>query len=185
MTDGPFSDEACVARVQGGDSEAFGLLATRYGSRLHRWIIPITQDSSDAEDVVQEAMLKAYLHIQSFHGQSSFATWLYRIAYNMAISRQRKENTRPPNIPLDEAWAADEPDEPDDADFDGFTPEDLKKALQLLPPKDRVLLTLYYAEERSVADLVQITGMSASNIKVRLFRLRNKLKKLMTKNETK
>lgn len=183
MTDDLFSDEACVARVQGGDSEAFGLLAARYGWRLLQWILPITQDHSDAEDVVQEAMLKAYLHIQSFHGQSSFATWLYRIAYNMAISRRRKESTRPPYIPLDKAWAADEPVESDDADFYGFTPEDLKKALLLLPPEDQVLLTLYYAEERSVADLAQITGMSVSNIKVRLFRLRNKLRKLMTRNE--
>ncbi|KGL48200.1 RNA polymerase sigma factor [Porphyromonas cangingivalis] len=174
------TDEACIERVKAGDTEAFGLLVGRYNDRLIRMVMPLVKEKADAEDLVQEVMIKAFEHLGSFHGQCAFSTWLYRIAYNRAVSDMRRKS-KYTEIPLEEGVISDEAD--DEEQESRQTPEALQWALSLLDPGDRTLLSLYYGEGKSVAELCVITDQSASNIKIRLFRLRNKLKKLMSSYE--
>ena len=174
------TDEACIERVKAGDTEAFGLLVERYNDRLIRMVMPLVKEKADAEDLIQEVMIKAFEHLGSFHGQCAFSTWLYRIAYNRAVSEMRRKS-KYTEVSLDENILPDTPDGtvPDEQ----HSLEALRWSLARLGPEDQTLLSLYYGEGKSVAELGVITGLSLSNIKIRLFRLRNKLKKLMSSYE--
>src|ERR1700689_5307364 len=96
-----FDESALVARAQAGDSEAFGELVSRYQNKIYRLAKHITQNDEDAEDVLQEAFLKAYEHLGGFQGNSKFYTWIVRIAVNEALMKLRKgKGDR--TVPLDE-----------------------------------------------------------------------------------
>ncbi|KGN75007.1 hypothetical protein HQ47_03610 [Porphyromonas macacae] len=177
------SDEACIMRVIEGDTEAFGLLVARYNNRLLNWLLPLVDDRLDAEDMVQEVMVKAYLQIKSFHGNSSFSTWLYRIAYNNAISRYRKNKAKFAEIPLDDSLINIKEEE--DTTPSTQSPEALRWALKKLDPREQTLLMLYYSENKSISEISRITGQSTSNVKIRLYRLRGKLKKEMSNYDEK
>ena len=120
--------------------------------------------------------MKAYMNLSSFNGISSFSTWLYRIAYNTAISYTRKRKNEE-YVVDDKVWNTISDTEVDDAlsDESEAQIELLMNALQKLPPEDRALITLYYEEEKSVKEISSIFNLSESNVKVRLFRLRKKL----------
>lgn len=178
------TDEACIERVKEGDTEAFGLLVSRYNDRLIRMVMPLVRgERCDAEDLVQEVMIKAFTSLGSFHGQCAFSTWLYRIAYNRAVSDMRKRKAKFAEVPIEESiLPADEPIDEEGGDRE-HSPEALEWALSQLHPKDQTLLSLYYGEGKSVAEISLIADQSPSNIKIRLFRLRNKLKTMMSSYE--
>lgn len=90
----PRDDETLVSKTLAGDKEAYRLLVERYQNRLLTMVTDILKSREDAEDVVQESFVKAFLSLRNFKGQSSFYTWLYRIAYNMAIDVRRKSGRR-------------------------------------------------------------------------------------------
>jgi RNA polymerase sigma-70 factor (ECF subfamily) len=90
----PLDDETLVAKTLKGDKEAYRLLVERYQNRLLAMASDILKSREDAEDVVQESFVKAFLSLGKFKGDSSFYTWLYRIAYNMAIDVRRKAGRR-------------------------------------------------------------------------------------------
>lgn len=90
----PRDDETLVAKTLAGDKEAYRLLVERYQNRLLTMVTDILKSREDAEDVVQESFVKAFLSLRNFKGQSSFYTWLYRIAHNMAIDVRRKSGRR-------------------------------------------------------------------------------------------
>ncbi len=96
-----FDESALVARAQAGDSEAFGELVSRYQNKIYRLAKHITQNDEDAEDVLQEAFLKAYEHLGGFQGNSKFYTWIVRIAVNEALMKLRKRKSDR-TVPLDE-----------------------------------------------------------------------------------
>lgn len=84
-------DHYWIRQTLDGDSEAFGLLVQKYQNRLFNGIVLVMRNRQEAEDVVQEAFVLAYTKLSSFRGHSAFFTWLYRIAYNLAISRLRRQ----------------------------------------------------------------------------------------------
>jgi RNA polymerase sigma-70 factor (ECF subfamily) len=90
----PTDDETLVSKTLAGDKEAYRLLVERYQNRLLTMVTDILKSREDAEDAVQESFVKAFLSLRNFKGQSSFYTWLYRIAYNMAIDVRRKSGRR-------------------------------------------------------------------------------------------
>lgn len=93
-TPNKMADEALVASTLKGDREAYRLLVERYQGRLLRVALDIVKNSADAEDVVQESFVKAFLSLDKFRNQSSFYTWLHRITFNMAVDLQRKNQRR-------------------------------------------------------------------------------------------
>lgn len=94
------TDEQLAAKLQGGDHEAFGLIIDRYESAIIRYAIRLVSDHDIAEDIAQEAFIKAYRDIQSFDTKRKFSSWLYRIAHNEAIDYIRKNKRL---VGLDEA----------------------------------------------------------------------------------
>jgi RNA polymerase sigma-70 factor (ECF subfamily) len=88
------SDEALVAATLRGDREAYRSLVERYQDRMLRMALDVVKNQQDAEDIVQESFVKAFLSLDKFKGQSSFFTWLYRITYNMAVDHKRRMQRR-------------------------------------------------------------------------------------------
>lgn len=89
------TDMEIVRRVQAGDAEAFGELVNRYSGRIYALALAMVRDAQRAEDVTQEAFIRAYEHLDGFRGASAFGTWLYRIAYNRAAGECRRRGLRP------------------------------------------------------------------------------------------
>lgn len=139
----------------------------------------ILQQREEAEDVAQQVFVKAYQKLDSFQRTAQFSTWLFRIAYNAAISAQRKKTAasaiRTTELKEQLKTTVDLEDENStEADL-----QQLEKALEQLPAADKGIISLYYLQQQSVDEISQITGLSASNVKIRLFRIRKKLQEMM------
>jgi RNA polymerase sigma-70 factor (ECF subfamily) len=182
-----YTDIYYVKRIREGDADCFACLVDRYSRQVHSLILKVVDCREDAEELAQDVFMKVYKNISSFRENSSFSTWIYRIAYNTAISATRK---RKPEFPAIEETQLNNVSEEEVAEMMGHTDtsaqvERLEKAVALLPPDERGIILLYYMQEKTVEELVGITGLTASNIKVKLFRIRKKLFVLLKELEEK
>lgn len=171
------SDAEIVGQVLAGNTGAFAAIVERYGDMALHLLARIVGDGEQARDVVQEVFVKVWGSLSRWRGDSVLGTWIYRIAYNAAITAARRAQ---PVVPLTERF---------EGRFDVVADDDtselerrdaaLRRALAQLAPDDRALLTLYYDDDLPMADIAAITGLSLSNVKVRLHRVRSRLKKMM------
>lgn len=180
-------DKLLVKRVQKGDKRAFDLLVLKYQSRIMALVIRFVQDSHEAQDVTQEAFVKAYRALGNFRGDSAFYTWLYRIAVNTAKNYLVSRNRRPPSFDVDA----------DDAEFyDGDhglksleTPERLllrdeieqtvQESIRRLPEDLRVALTLREYEGMSYEDIAHVMQCPVGTVRSRIFRAREAVDKAL------
>lgn len=147
---------------------------------LRRFLLALCGDPAEADDIAQDALVNAYVASGSFRGESRFGTWLFRIAYNIFIDRQRRHKL--PTGPLEEgAGTLAGEDAPDAA----FRHEALHRAIRRLPEKERAALLLFYMEDRPVKEVADILGIPASSVRVYLSRGRQHLKALLEKWKTK
>ena len=179
-----------VRRSQSGDHEAFTTLVRQYERHIYRLALNITRDPTDAEDVLQEAFLKAYSNLKSFQGVSRFYTWLVRIAVNEALMKLRKRRAAPAMVALDEPISDGEDQEirRDLADW-GDNPEQrlgkievgeiVSRAIDGLELPYRMVVMLRDIEELSTEETAKALELSIPAVKSRLLRarlmLRNKL----------
>ena len=163
------TDMEIVRRVQAGDAEAFGELVNRYSGRIYALALAMVRDAQRAEDVTQETFIRAYEHLGGFRGASAFATWLYR-----AVGECRRRAYD--RIDAESCAVAEESSA---GRFDEETVVRMRRALERLRPDERVLVALFYEEERSLAEIAQIMNLTLSNVKVRLHRLRGRLRHYM------
>lgn len=168
------NDLEIVARVKAGDGEAFGELVGRYSGRVYALALAMVHDAQRAEDVTQEVFIRAYERLDGFRGASAFATWLYRIAYNRAVAECRRRSYG--GFDAESCAVAEEPDV---ERFDEETVARMRRALSRLSPDERALVTFFYEEERPVAEIAQIMGLTLSNVKVRLHRVRGRIRHYM------
>ena len=178
------NDVALVHAAKQGDMAAFDELVHRHTPMIFRVVMHITNSREDAEDIVQEAFLKAFQHMQHFEERSRFSTWLTRIAVNAALMKIRSLR-RVTAISLDQE--ADEGGtladkvadwKPNPEQLYGTTElrEILRQALASLPHAYRVVFFLRDVEGLSIEDTAEMLGLSVSNVKARLFRARIKLR---------
>lgn len=166
-----------IQRIIDGETGLYAHFLDRYGRPIYSLVAQIVSSPEDAEEVVQDVFLKAFRSLSSYRGDSSFSTWLYRIAYNMAISSTRKKKQE--FLYIEEHTINNVPD--DKADSILFPTDDeeklinLARAVDLLSAEDKALITLFYYEERSIEEIAEITRLSTSNVKVKLHRARKKL----------
>lgn len=173
-----------IDRITRGDEDAFAQLMELYAQGVYTLIVRITRCEKDAEELTQDVFMRVYNHIGEFAGKSSFSTWLYRIAYNIAISYSRRQ--KQPTYTIDERrlQSVELSDvERMEAATDDATIKALTEAIEKLESQERALVTLFYYEERSVAECAAIMGQTENNIKVRLHRIRKKLCLLITNKE--
>jgi len=168
------TDRELVQRAQEGDAEAFGFLVRRHAARAYVLALRIVGDTQRAEDVVQDSFVRAYEHLDGFRGACAFATWLYRIVCNRAFGECRRR--RWGRLDAESGTVAEEAPA---ARCDEEEVDCMRRALARLRPEDRALVTLFYEEERSTAEIAQTTGWTVSNVKVRLHRVRGLLRRYM------
>jgi len=186
----PISDLALVERVRGGDVGAYEELVRMYDRRVFRIAQHITQNREDAEDVVQDAFLKAYQNLSRFKGDSKFYTWLVRIAVNEALMKLRKRrNSRV--VSMDDDVETDEGSMP--REFADWSPnpeqlygqdetaEILRKTIQGLPPTFRTVFVLRDVEGLSTEETAQMLELSVPAVKSRLLRARLQLRERLAK----
>jgi RNA polymerase sigma factor (sigma-70 family) len=177
-------DVFLVAAAKDGDHQAYAELCRRHSKQVLRTILRITHDVADAEDMLQETLLKAYVHIGRFEGRSAFSTWLNRIAINSALMLSRKKRSHYVysleggvdgddfNLPE----SAETAHNPEESCILNSLEDECVRAIRYLSPTLRVVVQIRYREDASVAQIAEILGISESAVKSRLLRARSKIR---------
>jgi RNA polymerase sigma-70 factor (ECF subfamily) len=182
-------DSTLVHAAKQGDSTAFGALVHRYTPMVFRVAMNIMNSREDAEDIVQDAFLNAFQHLQRFEERSRFSTWVTRIAVNGALMKLRSLRRVIP-ISLDQEmdvgmpWAdrvADWKPNPEQLYSQTELREILQQALTSLPHSYRIVFFLRDVEGLSIADTANMLGLTIPNVKARLFRARLKLREHLSR----
>jgi len=181
------TDAAQVALVLGGDPDAFRVLVDRHSRRLFRLAYRMSGNEHDAEEIVQDAFLRAYRRLDRFESRSNFGTWLYRICANCALDRlrkQRTEDTRREQAtetedgatdPLDTAQSADPA--PDRLAMSGELGAGVRAAMETLSGTERTAFVMRHVDGFSIEEISQTLDVSIGATKNTIFRAVQKLRK--------
>ena len=174
-------DTFYIEKIQAGETESFAVLLERYSRSVFSLVVKIVGNREDAEELTQDVFLKVFRSLSSFQGNSLFSTWLYRITYNVAISATRKKKQE--WLSIEESMMEKMPENELNDELEQLDREEqlirLEKAMTQLLPDERALITLFYLQEKSIDEIVSITGFSTSNVKTKLHRIRKKMFVLM------
>lgn len=185
------SDSVAVQRTLAGDHDAYRVLVERHSRSVFRMAYRMTSNSHDAEEVVQEAFLRAYQKLEKFAGEANFGTWVYRIAANYAIDRIRQQNSEKarrqmPSNPGDEALEVDPLSNVQDS---APSPERLagsaqlaakmKEALEALTPAERIAVVMRHWEGCPIEEIAAVLKSNSNATKNTVFRAVGKLRKAL------
>ena len=172
-----------IKRILDGETNLFSLFLERYSRTIHGLIVRIIPSNEDAEELTQDTFLKAFRKLDTFKGDCSFSTWLFRIAYNTAVSATRKKKIIFPFI--DETMLENVSEELMDTVFEEddneYRLKRLEEAITVLNVEEKTLITLYYTDGKSIAEIAGLLEQTTDNVKIKLFRVRKKIYVLMTK----
>ena len=175
------SDLYLIKRTLNGDTNAYGSLVKRHQDYIFNVVLKMLRNREEAEEVSQDAFIKAYNVLESFKGDAKFSTWLYKIAYRKALDRI-KTNNRSRTLELVENLTEDTSAHLETG-LDILLLEEkqeiIKRCILKLPEIEAAIVTLFYFEEQSVKEIAEITSLSEDNIKVKLFRSRKLLYSLL------
>jgi RNA polymerase sigma-70 factor (ECF subfamily) len=169
--------DACCA----GETDAFGVLVRRYQDRLYPTLLRLSGCAEDAHDLLQDAFLRAYQKLGSFHGESSFFTWVYRIAVNLALSDRRRKRAfrRRQESARDESFDPPDPS----ADSDPALPmeraerdQQVQRALDGLAVDHRAVIVLKDLDGLRYEEIAALLGVPVGTVRSRLHRARSELR---------
>jgi RNA polymerase sigma-70 factor (ECF subfamily) len=176
-----------IEQILAGNSNSFSYIVDRHKNKAYNLAFRICGNHEEAEELAQDSFVKAYRSLGGFKMKSSFSTWLYRIVYNTAISHVRVKKRGVLSL---EDFPADATDfigantSEEEADRE-YRSSLVNFALQKITDEERGLISLYYYDDMSTDEISDITGISKSNIKVKLFRARLKMQEIIEKIEKK
>jgi RNA polymerase sigma-70 factor (ECF subfamily) len=187
LVDPAATDEALVAAAKLGDHPAFLELWRRHSNRVFKTAYGITGKREDAEDVIQDAWIKAYLHLNTFDGRAKFATWLTRIAINSSLMILRRKRSHPETsmeIQDGDTWQhrdiADQAKNVEELYARRERVERLKREICCLRPTLRIVVEIHQSNDRSVKEVAELAGLSVAATKSRLVRARKILRKALS-----
>jgi RNA polymerase sigma-70 factor (ECF subfamily) len=177
------TDEAVVERVRGGDTALYEILMRRNNQRLYRTIRAILRDDRDVEDVMQQAYIDAYLHLDQFRGTAKFATWLTRIAVNRALRSLRRgpELVTADETAVFERTAADRID-PEHEMYGHELKAVLESLIEQLPDPFRVVFVMREVEGLSTAETAACLEINEETVKTRLHRAKRLLREQLDRS---
>lgn len=162
-----------------GNAASFGQLVQLHQNRLYNAMVHFVGDRSDAEDIVQEAFVQAYLKLETFQGNSAFYTWLYRIAFNTAVSRKRRKRVEA-SVDLTREQTGSEPEDtgesPDQRLIRNEQVKQLRDALDRLSEEHRAILVLRELEGCDYEAIAEVLEINIGTVRSRLHRARMQLK---------
>lgn len=170
-------EDIIIGKIKDGDMQACKYIVDKYKSFVFNIAFRVVRNREDAEEIAQDSFIKAIKSIADFKYESKFSTWLYRITFNNSISRLRKRKLFTEEI--NELMKDMHPLSTVESGFEKLNQLDrsqiLKNAMEFLSDEEKLLLTLYYYEENSMAEVAQITGLVENLVKVKVHRARKKL----------
>ncbi len=175
--DHPLADEEIVRRVVAGEKSLYEVLMRRHNQKLYRAVRSILKDEDEVEGVMQQAYVSAYFHLDGFRGESSFSTWLLRIALHEAYARLRRSrlfvetDTRELMARMPSTGR-----NPEEQASDHELGALLQEVIDRLPPMYRTVFVLREIEGLGTIETAECLGLSAENVKVRLHRARARLR---------
>jgi RNA polymerase sigma-70 factor (ECF subfamily) len=185
-------DLVLVAATQSGQGQAFEVLVGRHHTRILRTAVRFTRNEHDAEDIVQQSLQKAFIHLRQFKGTSSFSTWLTRITINEALMWLRRRRASP-EIPIEQSSAVEHarlalnfPDSrrtPEDSLLQQERRQILCQAINKLPPGMRAAIELRELEQLSTKEAAGVMGLSVGAVKARVFHGRRKLRQTILRRQ--
>lgn len=183
-------EERLIARAVAGDQDAYRILVERYSDFVYTVALRVVGSEDDAEDVAQEAFVRAHRALARFRGESKFSSWLYRITVNRALTHLKRRGRRPATVEMTSSprveaevrsqRCAEDPERQVLADE--FRAR-VREAVAKLPPRYRVAVTLFYLEERSYKEVVEILGVPMGTLKTHLHRARAMLRRELEEEE--
>ena len=177
------NEHKLIARTQQGDPESFNPLVTKYQNHIYTLIRKQVQDPEIAKNLTQETFLKAFRAINTFRGDSAFYSWIYRIARNICIDFQRKQQAEQDTDPLhtiDERRITDTYSDPGDLLQKQELRQILRDAIAHLPPTRQHVFLLRYAEELPIKDIATRIKRSEGTVKTHLHKAHHQLRELLT-----
>jgi RNA polymerase sigma-70 factor (ECF subfamily) len=169
-----------VAQVLSGNREAYGHLVRAYQDRLFNAVVNIVPCRADAEDVVQEAFIQAYTRLNTFQGKSTFYTWVYRIAINLALTLGRRRKTRMA-LECSQDVMLEEPLDKGAMPGERLTRQEdaaaIRSALDSLCEEHRLILMMRGVDGLDYANIAEVLGLNPGTVRSRLHRARNQLRR--------
>jgi RNA polymerase sigma-70 factor, ECF subfamily len=175
------NDQYYIQLISEGDIHAFSTLVNRYKDLVFTLSVRMLKNREEAEEVAQDAFMKAYRSLNKFNGESKFSTWLYKVTFNACIDRLRRQK-REKVFSLVDEFPESEVNSLITV-LDRIENKEHKKLIRdclgLLPGEDSFLLTLFYFEEQSLEEIAKVIGITPNNVKIRLYRSRKKLASIL------
>lgn len=166
-----------IQRVLDGDVKAFEEIVLLFQNMVYTLAYRVVKNHEEAEEVAQDVFIKVYQSLIKFNKESKLSTWIYRIAYNLSINRYRSQKRQLPTTEIN-----NETETQSSGTVDALVElsnEEKRKvidsSISKLPDTEKIIVTLYYYEELSIAEIAEITDLTPQNVKVKLFRSRKKL----------
>ena len=168
------SDKTLISLIQKGNTNAFGLLVSKYQLRVKSLGKSFFRNETDAEDFVQDVFLKVYTSLDSFRGDAQFSTWLMRIAYNTAINSVKRAKEY---LPLNDGFEIEDSSlNPEERQLKKLTVQAVRETLKEIPEKFAVCLDLYFFYDFSYTDISEMLDLPINTVKSHIFRAKKLMK---------
>ena len=169
-----------IRRILDGRSDEYGYFVRTYSAQVLDFVSRMVSDAGDAEELAQDAFVRAFRSLAQFDGRSSWLTWVLRIAYHTALNHLKRQ--RQQWLSIDDLPLADTPDDDLGTDREERI-QQLDAAIDRLPADEQLLLHLYYYDDRPLRDIAYIMDAEPGLLATRLHRIRKKLLLMMKENE--
>jgi len=178
------NDQTYIEKILQGNTNAFAFLVEKYKVMVFSLALKMLKNKEEAEEVSQDTFIKAYKNLSKFKGDSKFSTWLYKIAYRNCLDNLKKNKERYAVDTIDEVTIHKISSTEDI--LESISRKEraivIKKCLNDLPEEERTLLWMFYFDELNLKEIMEITDLSSSNLKVKLHRARKRLVSVVEKN---